>query len=137
MVKTFICSCCRRRLPANPRIKSQRYCGMEICQRERKRKLQQAKMATDPDYRANQHDAYRAWRERNPAYWRKHRQRDDPLSPTPPPSGPVSPPVAKTDKMDTLEGCFNVVPGIYLITPLHSTRKMDAFRVKIVPFSTG
>ena len=136
MVKTFTCACCRRRLPANPRIENQRYCGMEICQRARKRKWQQAKMATDPEYRDNQQDAYRAWRERNPAYWRKHRRRNDSLAPPPPPFEPVSPPAGEVGKMDALKAFFEVVPGIYLIMPLHSTvRKMDALKVKIVPFS--
>ena len=58
MAKTFTCLCCRCRLPANPRVKNQRYCGKDGRQRQRKRKWQHIKMASDPDYRANQQDAY-------------------------------------------------------------------------------
>jgi hypothetical protein len=36
-------------MPANPRVKNQRCCGKDVCQRERKRKWRQAKMATDAD----------------------------------------------------------------------------------------
>jgi hypothetical protein len=76
MAKTFICACCRRRLPANPRIKNQRYCAEVACQRQRKQHWQQIKMATDPDYRANQQDAYRVWRGKNPDYWRRRRGKE-------------------------------------------------------------
>ena len=68
MARTFTCLCCRRRLPTNPRVKNQRFCGRDVCQRERKRRLQQARMDTEPDYLANQHDAQQAWRAYNPDY---------------------------------------------------------------------
>ncbi|TFG37875.1 MAG: hypothetical protein E4H46_00875 [Desulfobacterales bacterium] len=41
-MRTLICFSCRRVMPANPRVKNQRYCGKDVCQRERKRKWRQA-----------------------------------------------------------------------------------------------
>lgn len=129
MAKFFTCSCCRSRLLANPRIKNQQYCSKVGCQRERKRKWQLSKMVSDPDYRANQQDAYRAWRERNPGYWQQRR-----LSPPPESASPT----ADTVKMDAIESFSRFVPGTYLITPLRrATCKMDAIKVKIVPFSSA
>jgi hypothetical protein len=49
MARTFTCICCRHILPANPRCKEQEYCGAASCQRERKRRWQARKMATDAD----------------------------------------------------------------------------------------
>ena len=57
MVRIFTCSCCHRKVPANPRVKNQHNCGCAACQLERKRRWQQAKMTTDPDYQANQRQA--------------------------------------------------------------------------------
>ena len=48
------CAHCGCPLELNPRSKNQRYCGKKECQRARKRLWQKNKMATDPDYRANQ-----------------------------------------------------------------------------------
>lgn len=107
-MRTFICSSCRRIMPANPRVKNQRYCGQDACQRERKRKWQQAKMATDADYRANQRDAQKAWSERHHDYWRLRR-----LTQRAPPSPPATPHPARAAPV-----------------------KMDALMVKIVPLST-
>jgi hypothetical protein len=124
-MQTFTCSSCRRIVPANPRIKNQRYCGREACQRERKRKWQRAKMATDQDYRANQRDAQQAWRERNQGYWRRRRAAKRAA-----PSTPV--------KMDALTPNFNLIPGRYIITSIdRAGRKMDALQVKILPLSMG
>lgn len=128
MARTFTCLCCRRKLPANPRIKDQRFCGQAACQRDRKRRWQQAKMTTDPDYRKNQRDARKTWRERNPDYWRKRRaaKRD-------PPARSAAPAV----KMDTLSRYFNAKTAKYIIVSIDAKgRKMDALPVKIVPLST-
>jgi hypothetical protein len=133
MAKSFTCSCCRCKMSANPRIKNQRYCGKEGCQRERKRKWQLNKMASDSDYRANQQDAYRAWRERNPDYWRRRR-----ISALISPPSKSASPAASTGKMDTIEPFYHFIPGTYLMKPLCGTaRKMDAIMVKIVQFSDG
>jgi hypothetical protein len=58
----------------HPAVRQQQYCGSADCQRARKRIWQQAKLAHDPDYRENQAAAQRAWRARNPEYWRRYRR---------------------------------------------------------------
>ena len=58
----------------NPRVKNQRYCSKKGCQRARKNLWQRQKMATDPDYRANQRDCQKKWHRRHPDYWRNYRQ---------------------------------------------------------------
>lgn len=135
MAKTFICSCCHRKALANPRIKEQRFCGTVVCQRERKRLWQQAKMASDPDYRANQQDAYRAWCEQHPDYWRQRRQGKESTLPDSPPTQPDLQPEAIV-KMDASEVISPVFSGEYFLVPIDpSVRKMDALMVKIVPIS--
>jgi hypothetical protein len=135
MAKTFICSCCHRKMPINPRIKDQRFCSNVVCQRDRKRRWQQAKMASDPDYRANQQDAYRAWCEQNPEYWRRRRQGKENALANSPPARPDKSPAAIV-KMDALAANSPLFSGQYLLTPIHpAARKMDALMVKIVPIS--
>lgn len=75
MDKTIRCAnpCCRRHFLPNPRVKNQRYCSREECRRLRRRLWQREKMASDPDYRANQRDCRKRWREQNPDYWRQYR----------------------------------------------------------------
>jgi hypothetical protein len=69
------CAHCRRRFVPNPRSKTQRFCSHTPCQRARKAKWQRDKMATDPDYQANQRDARQDWQNRHRIYWRQYRQR--------------------------------------------------------------
>jgi hypothetical protein len=71
------CCHCHRVLDLNPRIKNQKFCHRKICQRERKRRWQQQKMATDPDYRKNQRSAQINWLDANPDYWRNYRRRHE------------------------------------------------------------
>jgi len=127
MVRIVTCSCCRRKVVANPRVKNQRYCGRAACQRERKRRWQQGKMATDPDYRANQREAQKSWRQRNPDYWRQRRaeQRTSP--------GPGDHPVSADVNMDALSRFFTEETREYMICPVQG--KMDALRVKIIALS--
>ena len=69
------CAHCRCRFVPHPRVKTQRFCSNRPCQRARKAQWQRDKMATDPDYQANQRDAQHAWQHRHPDYWRQYRLR--------------------------------------------------------------
>jgi hypothetical protein len=69
------CGHCRRLFLPNPRVKTQRFCAARPCQRARKAQWQRAKMATDPDYQANQRDGQSAWQKNHPDYWRQYRSR--------------------------------------------------------------
>jgi hypothetical protein len=131
MARTFTCLCRRRKLPATPRIENQRFCGQAACQRDRKRRWQHAKMTTDPDYRANQRDAQKAWRDRNPDYWRDRRSAN--RDPPPDSTGSATAPAVK---MDALSEYFNDKTTKYIIVSIDARgRKMDALPVKIVPLS--
>jgi|WetSurMetagenome_2_1015567.scaffolds.fasta_scaffold160093_3 hypothetical protein len=68
------CAHCERVVPANPHIKNQTHCKREACRRDKKRLWQRQKMATDPDYKANQRECNKAWQERNPQYWQEYRK---------------------------------------------------------------
>jgi hypothetical protein len=71
------CAHCGRMFARDPRVKNQRYCGDKDCQRARKRKWQKEKLATDPDYKANQRACQIDWHGRHPGYYTKYR-RDHP-----------------------------------------------------------
>ena len=71
------CAACGHVISAASQVPQQCYCAAPACQRERRRRWQQAKRQSDPDYHDNQSRAQRAWRKRNPDYWREYR-RDHP-----------------------------------------------------------
>ena len=76
LMKNLCCiSCGKTLIPPfrNPGIK---YCNAHICQRVRKSLWQQQKLASDPDYKANQYDAQKQWREANSDYSREYRQKN-------------------------------------------------------------
>lgn len=124
MVRIITCACCRREVRANPRSKDQRYCGRPECQKERKRKWQQVKIATDPDYRANQREAQKSWRERNSDYWRKRKKGQTPPSKRDLPAGTTA------VKMDVSAPFLFADSMEYIIYPTQG--KMDALRAKII-----
>jgi hypothetical protein len=68
------CAHCGCLLDLNPGSKNQRYCGKQERQRARKRMWRKNKMATGPDYKANQQECNKAWQEKNRHYWRDYRQ---------------------------------------------------------------
>ncbi len=70
------CECCKRRFIPHPAVRHQEYCSDPECQKTRKRKWQKEKLAKDSDYRANQAEAQRQWRNRNRDYWRQYRKRN-------------------------------------------------------------
>lgn len=75
MTTMIRCKNCGELVPANNRIKNQRYCKKEACQRARKAEWQRKKLATDPDYWFNQRDCQRKWRKAHPGYYRDYRKR--------------------------------------------------------------
>jgi hypothetical protein len=70
------CESCTKRFRPHPAVRHQRYCSGEVCQRERKRRWQSYKRATDADYRRNQAAAQRSWCTKNPGYWSQYRKRN-------------------------------------------------------------
>ncbi|MBN2033730.1 MAG: hypothetical protein JW836_10670 [Deltaproteobacteria bacterium] len=54
-------------------VAHQRYCCEAECQKARKNEWRKKKLATDSDYRLNQYDAQKRWRQRHPEYWGGYR----------------------------------------------------------------
>jgi hypothetical protein len=75
MHHTIRCVHCQCIFVPHPRVKTQRFCAKQACQRARKAQWQREKMATDPDYQANQRDCQRTWQNRHPHYWRQYRSK--------------------------------------------------------------
>jgi hypothetical protein len=66
------CVCCGQVF--NAWRKDQHYCMRADCRKERKKAFQKAKLSKDVDYRRNQADAQRRWREKHKDYWRRYRE---------------------------------------------------------------
>ena len=123
------CTHCGQPFVPRPQVRNQAYCAAPECQRARKRRWQCDRLRADPDYRANQRDAQRAWQQRHPDYWRQYREQH-PLRTTSP---------AKMDACSVPAGLYRIRPlapfslasgGVWVValTPVrHSCpRKMDA-----------
>lgn len=67
------CVACGEIFCPRPQTPQQSYCPAPACQRERRRRWQQNKRQTDPDYQDNQARAQQAWCKRHPDYWREYR----------------------------------------------------------------
>jgi len=67
------CAACGQRFKPQAQALKQRYCSASNCQRERRRRWQQGKRQSDPDYHDNEKRAQKAWSKRNPDYWRTYR----------------------------------------------------------------
>jgi hypothetical protein len=142
MHHTRRCAHCHRPFLPDPRVKTQRFCTNKACQRARKAQWQRDKLATDPDYQANQRDSQRTWQSQHPQYWRQYRQthaayrernrllqqhrdrtrRRRPLA-----------------KMDVLEPVTFIQPGIYHLIPAigSALAKMDVLSQKchVIPIT--
>ncbi len=69
------CAACRKHFHPRPQSPGQKFCSTAECQRERKRRWQKARRASDSDYRDNDIQANRHWRSRHPGYWRAYRRK--------------------------------------------------------------
>lgn len=68
------CLACSKPFRPRPQRPDQCFCPERACQRERKRRWLEAKLQSDPDYRANKARAQRSWAQRHPEYWRRYRE---------------------------------------------------------------
>lgn len=73
---TIVCAHCRETVPANPRIKGQRFCRNPACQRARKTAWERQKIKKDPDYRANRRESQNTWKAKHPEYYKTYRRRN-------------------------------------------------------------
>ena len=68
------CAGCGQAFQPRPQVPNQMFCSAPACQRIRKRRWQQSKLQSDPDYRSNQRQAQSAWQQSHPDYWRQYRE---------------------------------------------------------------
>jgi hypothetical protein len=68
------CGACHKLFHPRRQSPGQKFCSGAECQRERKRRWQKARRAADPDYRDNDVQASRQWRNRHPDHWRAYRR---------------------------------------------------------------
>ncbi|MCP3867712.1 MAG: hypothetical protein GY703_06375 [Gammaproteobacteria bacterium] len=144
------CAACRKLFHPRPQSPEQKFCSASECQRERKRRWQRARRATDPDYRDNDVQANRQWRSRHPGYWRAYRCRHPELvirnrdkqrerdrarrlkAPQPPPTSHLA-----NEDASTLS--FFLETGTYRMIPVtgEDLANEDACLVKIALVSGG
>jgi hypothetical protein len=133
MNNSIRCSDCKCLFRPNPRVKNQRYCSRQACQRARKALWQREKMKSDPDYQDNQRRCRKEWAEGHPQYWREYRRthtqyvlRNRLLQ-----KGRDR--LRLLAKMDTSVPVSVVKPGgYYLIPDGRDLAKMDALKQKIL-----
>ena len=67
------CKQCGKPFIPKKNVAHQQYCSKTVCQSARKNQWRKQKLLTDPDYRANQYDAQKRWRDQNKGYWKGYR----------------------------------------------------------------
>jgi hypothetical protein len=143
MSRNIRCAHCRCLFLPDPRVKTQRFCSNKTCQRARKTRWQRDKLASDPDYRANQRDAQRSWNERHPHYWRQYRQRradDAERKRILQPHRDHQPRVPEAAKMDPSPPISVLKPGMYHLIPevaAQDLAKMDVLshKCRLIPIT--
>ena len=144
------CAACHKLFHPRPQCPGQKFCCAAECQRERKRRWQKARRATDSDYRDNDIEANRNWRNRNPGYWRAYRRKPpqlvirnrdkqrerDRARRLPPPRLPPAPHLANEDVSSRY---LRIETGTYRIIPVTGSdlANEDACLVKISLLSAG
>ena len=73
-MKSRACAGCSQAFHPRAQSPGQTYCPEPACQRERRRRWQQARRRDDPEYRENQARAQAAWAAAHPEYWREYRR---------------------------------------------------------------
>lgn len=133
------CVHCGRQFEPNPRVKNQRYCSERECQRARKRKWQQERLLSDPDYKANQRDCQRAWHNRHPGYYKQYRERHSKNRERNRLMqcyrNSRRRPRQKIAKMDASHPAPVIYPALYYVLPVIA--KMDALTQKVIIIPAG
>ena len=134
------CAGCGKSFHPRAQSPKQTYCSIASCQRERRRRWQQTRRETDPDYRENQARAQHAWAAQHPEYWRayraahaEYRERNRRLQQ----ERDARRRVRVLAKMDASRPEFPVPSGLYQLLPVGGATlaKMDAWTVQITALS--
>lgn len=67
------CRHCGQLFTPRKNVTHQEHCSRADCQSARKNEWRKKKLLTDADYRANQYDAQKRWRDQNKDYWKEYR----------------------------------------------------------------
>lgn len=140
------CASCKKIFTPRPAVINQQYCSNPECQKMRKRKWQQEKLATDGDYREAQAKAQKEWCSKNKDYWKDYRKRNPAYTERNRKKQRqrnllrrLKPEIAKIAKMDEQKAENAITPGRYVLKPVchEKIAKMDAFIVEIDVISRG
>lgn len=134
------CAACGQAFRPRPQSPQQCYCTAAACQRERRRRWQQAKRRCDADYRDNQRRAQSAWRERHREYWREYRRAHpqyEARNRTQQQDRDARRGERDLAKMDVSTRALPVPSGTYRLAPAAPSplAKMDAWTVEITVLS--
>ena len=136
------CPICGKQFVPRPQVQQQQICSSAECQRERKRRWQQAKRQTDPAYNIGQREHAKKWADLHPNYSRNYRAKN----PDYVERNRAQQKIRNTKRCDALIAKMDVsrperlVPsGIYRLTPVDASKiaKMDAWIVEISLISCG
>lgn len=75
-MKKGICINCGRNFIKSVRHKNQSYCKRPACRRAKKADWQRTKIKRDSQYKANQRQSNQKWKDANPDYCKKYRERN-------------------------------------------------------------
>jgi len=138
------CLASRRVIVVSPAHKNQRYCSDPGCQKVRKARWRKRKMRNDPDYRTNQNDCGRRWREAHRDYRRSYRKShpdyvEDNRELQRTRNRPARRKVRDALKSDASGSINALVPGTYQLIPVRpeAVAKMDVMNVEIRVLSSG
>lgn len=131
-----LCAACRQLFRPRPQSPRQTYCRSRACQRERRRRWQEAKLRSDPDYRENQRHAQSAWCARNADYWREYRQTHPEYrerNKAQQRARRRTEGIVDVAKMDASKPAGSLRPGLYRIVPAprNGVAKMNAWMAEI------
>ena len=136
------CAGCGEDFHPRSQTPKQTFCAAPACQRERRRRWQQARRQHDAEYRDNQSRAQASWAARHPEYWREYRRKHPAYSErngTMQHARDARRQARVLAKMDASTAVSLVPSGTYRLTPVTPEKlaKMDAWMVEITVVSTA
>lgn len=134
------CLACADAFQTSPRVPTQNYCSRPECQRERRKLWQREKRRADGDYRANQLQCQRRWRESHADYWQQYRAEHPDYVARNRSQQQVRNATRQPGliaKMDAIPPVSPLASGTYHLTPAErgEIAKMDAWIVRITLLS--
>ncbi|MYM25478.1 hypothetical protein GTP46_22875 [Duganella sp. FT135W] len=133
------CAACGKSFPIRTQKTGQSYCSQPDCQKVRRRRWQQEKRKSDPDYAENQARAQQAWSKRNSDYWKNYRTAHPDYVEQNRKMQHARNARSSVDKrgviakMDVSNEPFRLVTGLYELTPIAAVgiAKMDVWTVEL------